>query len=105
MYDYASRGPKHFALDLHMYFSTLCIHLGAKEAIIDQIDLRIRSGTTSLEVTGESRAASTHVPFESEHRRTSVHRCNFENSSREAHRTLPPQNNSCGLPASGPSRA
>lgn len=52
LYEEASLAPQRFALAKHMYFSMLCMHLGAKEVIVEQIDLRIQSGGSTLEVKG-----------------------------------------------------
>lgn len=49
-YEDASVAPQRFALAKHMYFSTLCMHLGAREVIVEQIDLRTRTGKMSIDV-------------------------------------------------------
>lgn len=53
IYEEASLAHQRFALAKHMYFSTLCMHLGAKEVSVEQIDLRTRSGKTSIDVKGD----------------------------------------------------
>jgi hypothetical protein len=49
----ASQAPQSLALAKYMYFSTLCMHLGAKEVSVVQIDLRTRTGKTSIDAKGE----------------------------------------------------
>lgn len=56
-YEEAALAPQRFALAKHMYFSTLCMHLGAKEVVVEQIELRTRSGKSTLEVKGERMGA------------------------------------------------
>ncbi len=53
VYEEASLAPQRFALAKHMHFSMLCMHLGAKEVSVEQIDLRTRSGKTSFDVKGD----------------------------------------------------
>lgn len=65
-YEEASLAPQRFALAKHMYFSTLCMHLGAKEVSVEQIDLRTRAGKTSVDVKGERLGASAQVSVEAE---------------------------------------
>lgn len=36
-YEEATLAPQRFALDKHMYFSELCMHLGAKEVVVEDI--------------------------------------------------------------------
>jgi hypothetical protein len=40
VYEEASVAPDRFALTKHMYFSLLCMHLGAKEISVEQVDLQ-----------------------------------------------------------------
>jgi len=63
-YEDASIAPQRFALAKHMYFSRLCMYLGAKEVTVEQIDVRTRTGTATLDVKGESRVASARVTVE-----------------------------------------
>ncbi len=49
-----------------MYFSTLCMHLGAKEVSVEQIDLRTRTGRSTLDIKGERLQASARLTVESE---------------------------------------
>lgn len=65
-YEEASLAPQRFALAKHMYFSTLCMHLGAKEVSVEQIDLRTRAGKTSVDVKGERLGASAQASIEAE---------------------------------------
>jgi hypothetical protein len=65
-YEEAALAPQRFALAKHMYFSTLCMHLGAKEVVVEQIDLRTRSGKSTLDVKGERLGASAQVSVETE---------------------------------------
>ncbi|EHK63377.1 hypothetical protein [Achromobacter arsenitoxydans] len=65
-YEEASLAPQRFALAKHMYFSTLCMYLGAKEVSVEQIDLRTRTGKSSASVKGDGLGASAdgHVQAE-----------------------------------------
>lgn len=65
-YEEAALAPQRFALAKHMYFSTLCMHLGAKEVVVEQVDLRTRSGKSTLDVKGERHGASAQVSIEAE---------------------------------------
>jgi len=65
-YEDASLAPQRFALAKHMYFSTLCMHLGAKTASVEQIDLRTRTGKTTLDVKGERLGGSAQLTVESQ---------------------------------------
>lgn len=65
-YEEAAHSPQRFALTKHMYFSTLCMHLGAKEVVVEQIDLRTRSGKSTLDIKGERPAGSAQVTVERE---------------------------------------
>lgn len=66
IYEEASLAPQRFALAKHMYFSTLCMYLGAKEVSVEQIDLRTRTGKTSVDVKGERLGASAQMSIEAE---------------------------------------
>ncbi|WP_448481930.1 hypothetical protein [Pseudoxanthomonas mexicana] len=65
-YEEATVAPQRFALAKHMYFSTLCMHLGAKEVVVDQVDLRTLSGKSTLDVKGERLGATAQVKVETE---------------------------------------
>ncbi|UPL20480.1 hypothetical protein [Alcaligenes faecalis] len=65
-YEEASLAPQRFALTKHMHFSTLCMHLGAKEVSVEQIDLRTRTGKTSVNVKGERLGTTAQVSAEDE---------------------------------------
>lgn len=65
-YEEASLAPQRFALAKHMYFSSLCMHLGAKEVIVEQIDLRTRTGKTSIDAQGERHGVKGQVSVEAE---------------------------------------
>lgn len=65
-YEAAAFAPQRFALAKHMYFSTLCMNLGAKEVMVEQIDIRTRSGKSTLHVKGERLEASAQVSVETE---------------------------------------
>jgi hypothetical protein len=65
-YEEASLAPQRFALAKHMYFSMLCMYLGAKEVSVEQIDLRTRTGKTSVDVKAERLGASGQVSIEAE---------------------------------------
>lgn len=47
VYEDASVAADRFALTKHMYFSLLCMHLGAKEVSVEQVDLRTSTGKSS----------------------------------------------------------
>ncbi len=65
-YEEASLAPQRFALAKHMYFSILCMHLGAKSVSVEQIDLRTHSGKTSVDMKGERLGAGVQVTVEAE---------------------------------------
>ena len=65
-YEEASLAPQRFALAKHMYFSMLCMHLGAKEVSVEQIDLRTTTGKTSVDMKGQRLAASAQVSVDAE---------------------------------------
>lgn len=52
-YEDASHAAQRFALAKHMHFSTLCMHLGAKEVTVEQVDLVTRTEQTSLDIKAE----------------------------------------------------
>lgn len=62
-YEEISLAPQRFALTKHMYFSMLCMHLGAKEVVVEQIELRTRSGKSKLNVEGGRLGGSTQMEF------------------------------------------
>lgn len=62
----ASLAPQSFALAKHMYFSRLCMYLGAKEVSVEQIDLRTRTGKTSAKVKGERLGESAQVSMQAD---------------------------------------
>ena len=66
VYEEASLAPQRFALAKHMYFSTLCMCLGAKEVSVEQIDLRTRTGKTSVDVKGERLGTTAQISVEAE---------------------------------------
>lgn len=65
-YEEVALAPQRFALAKHMYFSTLCMHLGAKEVIVEQIDLRTLTGKTRLNVKGERPVAGAQLSVDTE---------------------------------------
>lgn len=65
-YEEAALAPERFALAKHMYFSKLCMLLGAKEVVVEQIELRTRSGKSALNVKGERPEGSAQVTVERE---------------------------------------
>lgn len=66
VYEEAALAPQRFALAKHMYFSTLCMHLGAKEVCVEQIDLRTRTGKTSIDVKGDRPGAGVQASVKAE---------------------------------------
>lgn len=65
-YEEAALAPHRFAIAKHMYFSTLCMYLGAKEVVVEQLDVRTRSGKSTLDVKGERLGASAQATLGSE---------------------------------------
>jgi hypothetical protein len=65
-YEEVSLAPQRFALAKHMYFSILCMHLGAKEVSVEQIDLRTKTGKTTVDIKGQRLAASAQVSVDAE---------------------------------------
>ena len=61
-----SLAPQRYALAKQMYFSLFCMHLGAKEVTVEQIDLRMRSGTTTFHAKAEGFGGSAQLSIESE---------------------------------------
>ena len=49
-----------------MYFSMLCMHLGAKEVIVDQIDINTKKGKSTFKVDASGSLASGDVTVEHE---------------------------------------
>lgn len=66
IYEDASLAPQKFALAKHMLFSTLCMHLGAKEVVVEQVDLRTKSGKSTLDVKAERAGIGGQLSIESE---------------------------------------
>lgn len=48
IYEEATLAPQRFALEKHMHFSKLCMHLGAKEVVVEDIEERSRSEEKTL---------------------------------------------------------
>lgn len=65
-YEDASLAARRFALAKHMYFSTLCMYLGAKEVNVEQIDLRTHRGQISLDLKGGRLGVSAQLTAETE---------------------------------------
>jgi len=65
-YEEASLAPQRYALAKHMLFSTFCMRLGAKEVIVDQVDLRTKTGKATLDVKGERLGSSAQLTVENE---------------------------------------
>lgn len=65
-YEEAAQAPQRFALAKHMYFSMLCMHLGAKEVVVEQIDLRTHVGKRTLNVKGEQSGGNAQTAIETE---------------------------------------
>lgn len=55
-----------FPLEKHMYFSKLCMHLGAKEVVVEQIDYHTRLGKSTLNVKAERIGTSFQGTVEAE---------------------------------------
>lgn len=66
VYEEACIAPQRFALAKHMHFSMLCMYLGAKEVSVEQIDLRTRSGKTSIDVKGDRPGAGAQASVKAE---------------------------------------
>jgi hypothetical protein len=52
IYKDIAQAPRQFALAKHVYFSTFCMYLGAREVNVEQIESREISGTKTLNVKG-----------------------------------------------------
>jgi len=65
-YEEASLAVQRFALAKHMYFSMLCMHLGAKEVGVEQVHIHTSSGKSTLDVKGGNSRASAQVNVEEE---------------------------------------
>lgn len=64
-YEEATLATQRFALEKHMYFSKLCLLLGAKQVIVEQIDLQTRSTKLSINANGEITGKKEGVELES----------------------------------------
>ena len=53
IYENAENAAQKFGVAKHIYFSNLCMHLGAKEVNVEQITLKTHSGKVSCTVQGE----------------------------------------------------
>ena len=60
-YEDATVAVERFAVAKHMYFSTLCMHLGAKEVTVEQIDLKTKHGRTTFDLKAERLGAGAKV--------------------------------------------
>lgn len=65
-YEDASVAAQRFALAKHMFFSRFCMHLGAKEVSVEQIDLRTSMGKTSLDLKAGRSGVSAEIAVEGE---------------------------------------
>lgn len=65
-YEDASLAAKRFAMDKHMHFSMLCQHLGAKEVLVKQIELKTQTGKSKLDLTAERHGVSAEVGITNE---------------------------------------
>jgi hypothetical protein len=52
VYEDAALAPQRFALAKHMYFSTFCKHLGAKEVCVEQVTLQTGNRKWTLDASG-----------------------------------------------------
>jgi hypothetical protein len=66
VYEEAAIAAERFALAKNMYFSTLCMHLGAKEVIVEQIELNSSSGKTTMDLKGGARGVKASAAIDSE---------------------------------------
>lgn len=66
VYEDAAVASQRFALAKHMLFSAFCRHLGAREVRVEQIELRTRSGKSSLDLKAERAGATGQVTVEQE---------------------------------------
>jgi hypothetical protein len=66
VYEDVAEATQRFALAKHMYFSTFCMYLGAREVTIEQIELRRVSGKTTLNLKGGIPALSGDLSAKSE---------------------------------------
>ncbi len=65
-YEEAALAPQRFALAKHLYFSTLCMHLGAQEVVVEQVDLHTRFGKSTLGTMGERLGVGGRIAVEAE---------------------------------------
>jgi len=65
-YEDASLAPQRFALAKHMYFSTLCMYLGAKKVSVEQIELCTRTGKTFFDVKASRLGGNAKISSESD---------------------------------------
>lgn len=64
-YEDALLASQRFALAKHMYFSNLCMLLGAKEVSVDQVEVRMRSSETTVDAGGKRHGVGAQVTAES----------------------------------------
>lgn len=50
VYEDVTQAASRFALAKHTIFSTFCMHLGAREVVVEQIELQSRTGRTTVDV-------------------------------------------------------
>lgn len=66
-YQNSTQAVEHFALDKHMYFSTLCMHLGACKVTVEQIDFKNTENRASWSLKSDvSMQGSGEVKIENE---------------------------------------
>lgn len=65
-YEDAALASQRFALSKHLAFSAFCMRLGAKEVVVNQIDVRTRSGKSTFSASGERLGGSAAVDVEQE---------------------------------------
>lgn len=65
-YEDALLAPQRYALAKHMNFSTFCMHLGAKEVSVEQLDVRTRTGKKTFDLKGDRAGVEAGLTVESE---------------------------------------
>jgi hypothetical protein len=64
IYEDAALAPQRYALAKHMYFSTFCMHLGAKEVSVEQADFRTHTEKLTLDANGKRLGGSAQLTGE-----------------------------------------
>ena len=66
VYEDVSLAPQRFALEKHVHFMTLCMHLGAREVSVEQLDLHTSTGNSTVDVKGTRLGVGAQLTVENE---------------------------------------